>query len=138
MSNHAPQWSFVLERGPSCLYVRPIPNVDPDDSEKYSSGGQEPPLPDADGFADQIWQMMNQHLTTRLVLEMDHIPTIDIALRHELLELRDRIENRAGLLKLCNLTLEAKTALSSLGEQKTIARFESRADALLAGRHVRV
>lgn len=134
MPNLAPQWSFVLERGPSCLYVRPIPNLPTSPQEAFGRNRRAPALPDADGFADQVWQMLNQHLTFRLVLEMDHVPTIDAALRHELLDLRDRIEERAGLMKLCNLSAESKEALATLGEARSISRFETRADALLAGR----
>lgn len=134
MPNFAPQWSFVLERGPSCLYVRPIPNLPTSQPAAFGRSHQAPTLPDADGFADQVWQMLNQHLTFRLVLEMNHVPTIDAALRHELLDLRDRIEERAGVMKLCNLSAESKEALAALGVERSIARFETRADALLAGR----
>ena len=55
----APGWSIDATRGPDWLFVR----IHAGDSQWGS----------ADGLADAIWNLLRQHFTNRVVLEMDDL-----------------------------------------------------------------
>jgi len=52
-------WELDVDRGPDWLFVRPR-NVGPQATDT-------PPL------AEQIWSLLQQHFTDRLVLELDQV-----------------------------------------------------------------
>jgi len=97
----APGWELEVERGPNWLFVRTL-NLDPDSSE----------IPD---LADHIWSLLQQHLTYRVVLEMDGIGLLRSELIGELIRLQRRICQQGGLLRLAGLSAENRRVLETCG-----------------------
>ncbi|NLF08191.1 MAG: STAS domain-containing protein [Pirellulaceae bacterium] len=86
----APGCELEVQRGPDLLVVR-IKNFDPTE-------------PDSSSLVDRIWNILEQHFTYRLVLEMDEVPLLNSDLIDQLIDLSWRIEKRDGVLRLCGLS----------------------------------
>lgn len=123
-------WLFEVERGPSCLYVHPIPQ--PMSSLETDSDVIEDP---AIGFCDAIWELMDQHLSCRVVLELDQVADISPQFVNELVQLHQRVESHAGIVRLCGLCDESREMLahSDVGRVSELG-FATRDEALMAGR----
>lgn len=113
----APGWELKVERGPDCLFVR-ILNLDPEASE----------IPD---LADRIWNLLQQHFTYRLVLELDGIGPLRSELIGELIRLHRRVAQQGGLMRLCGLSAENRRILETCGLVQRLPIYESRQDAVL-------
>lgn len=83
-------WDFEVERGPDWLFVRP-----------RRAGGV---MQDASTFAEQIWSMLEQQFTHRLVLEMGAIDYLDSQLIGQLIWLYKRIHTHDGMMRVCELS----------------------------------
>lgn len=114
----APGWELEVDRGPNWLFVR-IRNPDAESSE----------IPD---LADCIWNLLQQHLTYRLVLELDGIDLLNSELIGELIRLQRRIRQREGVMRLCGLNAENRRILETCGLADRFAIYDSRRDAVLA------
>jgi len=79
-----------VERGPDWLLVR-VGNLNP-------AKADESPL------AEQIWLLLQQHFTYRLVLELDQLRLLTRHLIEQLVELHRRIEEHGGVMRLCGLS----------------------------------
>jgi anti-anti-sigma factor len=86
----APGWNLSVDRGPDWLIVK-IHGVE---EGKDSS----PPL------AERIWELLEQHLTHRLVLNLDEIPVLTSHLIGQLIDLYRRIIECDGVMRLCGLS----------------------------------
>jgi anti-anti-sigma factor len=86
----APECDFDVERGPDWLLVR-VRNLDLADAEA-------PPL------ADRLWQLLQQHFTYRLVLELDQVEVLDSYMVGQLMEVYGRIAEHEGVMRLCGLS----------------------------------
>ncbi len=113
----APGWELQVERGPDWLFVR-IYNPEPENSE----------IPD---LANSIWTLMHQHLTHRVVLELDGIGLLRSELIGELLRLHRRICQQGGLMRLCGLSAENRRILETCGLAGRLPIYECRRDAVL-------
>jgi anti-anti-sigma regulatory factor len=82
--------AFDVERGPDWLLVR-VRNLDLAE-------------PDSPPLAEQLWSLLEQHLTYRLVLEMDEVDMLNSYLLGELVRLYRWIEEHEGVLRVCGLT----------------------------------
>lgn len=114
----APGWELEVGRGPNWLFVR-IRNQDPDSEE----------IPD---LADRIWDLLQQHLTTRVVLELDGLGLLRSELIGELIRLHRRISQHGGLLRVCGLSAENRRILERCGLADWFPVYECREDAVLA------
>jgi len=114
----APGWELALERGPNWLFIR-ILNLEPDSSE----------IPD---LADRIWNLLEQHFTYRVVLEMDEIGPLCSELIGELIRLQRRISRQGGVLRLCSLSAENRRILEICGLADRFPIYDCRRDAVLA------
>jgi len=117
MQTLAPGWELEVERGPDWLFVR-IRNPDPDNSE----------VPD---LADRIWNLLLQHFTNRVVLELDDIGQLRSELIGELVRLHRRICQQRGLMRLCGLSPENRRILETCGLADRLPIYDCRRDALL-------
>ena len=86
----APGCELEVERGPDWLFVRV---ADSDQSEL-----QTPPL------AERVWNILRQHFTYRLVLELDQVSSLTSRLVAELVQLHRRVEEHGGVMRLCGLS----------------------------------
>jgi anti-anti-sigma regulatory factor len=93
---------YEVERGPDWLLVR-----------LSSPLARETPL------ADELWALLEQHFTYRLVLEMHEVRSLNSYLVGQLIRLCQRLEEHDGVLRVCGLSPDNCQVLraSSLDEQ---------------------
>ena len=80
----APSYALHVERGPDWLLVR-VKCADPMDLDAVS-------------LAEDIWSLLEQHFTYRLVLELDQVSVLTSHLIAQLLQLHRRLEQRDGVI----------------------------------------
>jgi anti-anti-sigma factor len=109
-------WEFEVDRGPDWLFVRPR---------------RMPGESSASNFAEQVWSLLEQHFSHRLVLEMNELEQLNSELIGQLVWLHKRIHTHDGLLRLCQLSDEQDEVLrvSRLGGY--FPRYQSREDAVM-------
>lgn len=114
----APGWELAVERGPDWLFVR-VANPDGDAS-------------DAPELADCIWSLLQQHLSHRLVLEMDAIDVLRSSLIGQLLKLHRRVSEQGGVMRLCGLSPPNRRVLKTCRLDDRFPVYDGRMDAVLA------
>lgn len=109
-------WEFEVDRGPDWLFVRPR-RV----SNEFGSAN----------FAEQVWSLLEQHFTHRLVLELSELDYLNSELIGQLVWLYKRVHTHDGLLRICQLSDAQDEVLhiSRLGGY--FPRFRSREDAVM-------
>jgi len=85
-----PGWSLAVDRGPDWLFVRPIP-LQHGDTEEVE-------------LAEAIWELCEQHLTYRVVLEFEEVAMLRSWLVGQLVLLKKRLCSHEGLLRICHLS----------------------------------
>ena len=121
MQTIAPGCELDVERGPDWLLVR-IRHLDPTECD-------EPAL------ADRLWQLLQQHFTYRLVLELDQVKVLNGRLVGELLELCRRIEKHEGVLRLCGLSPYSRQVLHACRLDERLPPYADREDAVMGRPH---
>jgi hypothetical protein len=110
-------WEFEVERGPDWLFVRPRRPA------KAS--------PDSSVFADQVWLILEQHFSHRVVLEMGEVGRLDARLIDQLLELYDRIHAHDGMMRICGLSSGNQELLKKRQLEGRFPRFQDREEAVM-------
>ena len=108
-----------VERGPDWLFVRP---------QGASLRGHE------DELADQIWHLLEQCTTHRLVLELDDVGPFVSSLVGQLVLLHQRICDRGGLMRLCGLSVANQRALNACRLSGYFPLYSDRTEAVMASR----
>ena len=112
-----PGCEFEVERGPDWLLVR-IVNLDPDPL-------QSPTL------SEHLWSLLERHLTYRLVLQLDALPVLDSYVLGQLLDLRQRVDGRGGLMRLCSLSPQNHRILHRSRLAEVFLPYHSREEAVM-------
>ncbi len=107
-----------VERGPDWLFVRLEP----------AGGGQRANL------ADSVWETIQEHGASRVVLELDRVECVDESLRGAIAELGSRLRDAGGLIRICGLSEPELVWLRSLPAAAAVPHFGSRAEAVGRGR----
>ncbi|MBM4002614.1 MAG: STAS domain-containing protein [Planctomycetes bacterium] len=112
------EWRTEIERGPGWLFVKlrsPAADV--------AHCGQ---------IADNLFQMMQSHLTRRMVLDLEDVPVFKSELLSQMLRLNNLVQSQGGILRLTGLSENNREVLrrSRLGER--LAEYESREAAVLS------
>jgi anti-anti-sigma factor len=110
-------WDLDIERGPDWLFVRP-----------HRCDGT---CDHAGALGDQVWAVLEQNRTHRLVLELDDIDCVTSGLVGQLLRLQKRIHAREGLLRICGLSAANAEVLEQCGLAGQIPQASSREDAVM-------
>jgi anti-anti-sigma factor len=116
----APSCEFQVERGPDWLLVC-IKNLDSRDSH----------IP----LADRLWDLMQQHFTHRLVLELNDVEVLSSHLIEELMTLYRRIEEHDGVLRLCGLSPENREVLHVCHLDERLLPYGDRHEAVMGRPH---
>ena len=82
-------------------------------------------------LADRIWQLLEQHFTYRVVLEMDQIATLDSHAIEQLIQLYQRISEHNGVLRLCGLSPQNRRALQACAMDDHLRSYDSREEAVM-------
>jgi anti-anti-sigma regulatory factor len=116
-------WDFEVERGPGWLFVRPRPH-----------GSSESDKPT---FAEQVWALLQQNFTNRLVLELGEVDQLDSHLVTQLLWLHKRVHAQDGLIRIAELSAENEEVLWSCGLEGQFPSHRNREDAVMCRSHPR-
>jgi anti-anti-sigma regulatory factor len=109
-------WELHVERGPDWLIVK---------IQDMGSNKERPPL------AELIWGLMQQHLTHRLVLEMDRIPTLNNYLIGQLRQLYRKIFEHEGVMRLCGLSARNRQLLHACRLDENLQSYHDRQEAVM-------
>jgi anti-anti-sigma factor len=109
-----------VERGPNWLLIR-VRRLDPDDV----CG----PI-----LAERIWSLMEQHLTDRLVLELDQVPLLTSHMIGQLIALYRRITEHEGVMRLCGLSPRNRAVLHQCRLDERLPAYADRQEAVLGTR----
>jgi anti-anti-sigma regulatory factor len=110
-----------VDRGPDWLLVR-LRNLDL-------------MTPDASSLADQLWNLLQQHFTYRLVLELDDVQ-VNSQMIGQLLQLYRRIEEHDGVLRLCGLSSGSQQVLHAAHLDDRLRPYGDRQEAVLGRPHM--
>ncbi|HEY4760449.1 MAG TPA: STAS domain-containing protein [Thermoguttaceae bacterium] len=113
----APGWELDVERGPDWLFLK-IQN-----KEAYNETS--PPL------AERIWDMMQQHLTSRLVLDLSQIPLLNSYLIGQLIKLYKQICEHDGVMRLCGLSSYNRRVLHTCHLEDRFQLYHDRREAVM-------
>jgi anti-anti-sigma factor len=119
----APGCEFDVERGPDWLLVR-VRNLDRADLETV-------PL------AEQLWSLLQQHFTYRLVLELDEVRLLNSYLIGQLIRLYRQIEEQDGVLRLCGLSPYNCQVLHTCRLDEQLLPYQDRQEAVMGCPHPR-
>jgi anti-anti-sigma regulatory factor len=109
-------YTLDVERGPDWLLVR-LRNLARTEPET-------PPL------AEQLWSLLEQHFTYRLVLEMDEVRLLNSYLIGQLMQLCRWIEEHDGVLRLCGLSPHNCQVLHSSHLDEQLLPYHDRREAV--------
>jgi anti-anti-sigma factor len=121
MLTKAPGCELDVERGPDWLLVRVR------DFELAEPG--DPPL------AEQVWSLLQQHFTYRLVLELDGVRLLNSPLLGQLIDLYRRIKKRAGVMRLCGLSPHNRQVLHTCRLDDRLLPYCDRQEAVMGCQH---
>ena len=117
MIGSAANWRLSVDRGPDWLIVK----IQPTTESEYAT--QE--------LADQLWAMLVQHFTYRLVLEMEEVDLMASPLVGQLIALHRKIGEQGGTLRLCGLSERCEDSLRLCRLRAHLATHENRLEAVL-------
>ncbi len=153
-------WQLAVERGPGWLFVRPYQPLQHeggpfqlDDELAGSDDGLagrslglagEETLADADtllgvaevevGLAEQVWQLLEQNFTRRVVLELDQLGCLTSQLVGQLVSLQDRVVAEGGVIRVCGLSPANQAVLGKCGLLGRFVCYDTRPDAVMGYR----
>ena len=106
-----------VDRGPNWLFVKVKP-LDEDDTE----------IP---ALADQLWSLLDQAFTYRLVLEMDEVRMLPSQLIGQLVLLHKRICLRGGMMRLSGLSAGNQQVLQTCRLADRFPAYRNRVEAVM-------
>ena len=115
--SYARGWNFDVDRGPDWLFVRP---------RRHGPHPGDTPL-----WAEQIWALLEQNFTYRLVLELDEVEYLDSCLVGQLVWLHKRIGANDGVLRICGLNEFNQDILHLCGLEGRFGLFRNREEAVM-------
>ena len=153
-------WQLAVERGPGWLFVRPHHPLQPDDglsqlddglagqgiglagpktspSRRRNSDRCRHDVGVADvevGLADQVWQLLEQNFTRRVVLELDQIGYLTSDLVDQLVSLQDRILAEGGVIRICGLSSANRGRIERVRTARPFFCYDTRPDAVMGYR----
>jgi anti-anti-sigma factor len=113
----APGCELDVERGPDWLLVT-VRSLSDDPS-------------DTDALIDQLWSLMERHFTYRLVLELDQLDVLGSYLIGQLVQLRKRVGDHDGVLRLCGLSADNRRVLRMCRLDDLFLPYQSRREAVM-------
>jgi anti-anti-sigma factor len=115
----ADSWRFRVERGPNCLFVRLCPH--------FGRGC------DDNDLAKELASLLDQHLTNRLVLELDDVDLLTSLLLGQLVDLSNRVRTQGGMVRLCGLSADNQYVLRTTRLDRRLPCYADRIDAVHGG-----
>ncbi len=109
-------WTVSVERGPDWLFIRL--QIVPEMAEDFSS------------LAEQVWHIVEQHFTYRVVLELQGRPFLSSSLLGQLVLLHKRLHVHGGVLRLCGLSSDQQRAIAASRLEARFPAYQNREEAV--------
>ncbi len=113
MTERTTSWDMEVDRGPNWLFVKLR-------HPRRDTNGNDVPL------ADELWNLLQQHFTSRMVVELDEVDRLQGWMLDELVNLNDRVASSGGMLRLCG----SNQANSETLKANRLPVFHSRQEAV--------
>lgn len=113
----APGWQLEVTRGPEWLFVEL--------TCEHEHEWDNPPL------ADSIWQLLEQHFTYRIVLDLSRVQMLHTWLVGQLVRLNHRVRAHDGVVRVCGLSERNQDVLRSCRLDGFFPHYRDRTDALV-------
>ena len=113
-------WSVDVCRGPDWLFVR-----------LHGCDGH---WHVADGLAESVWEMLQQHLAHRLVMELEDLRLLPSSLLGELVKLNKRVQSSGGIMRLSGLSQSNLDTLRLTRLDRCFPFYRTREDAVMGNR----
>jgi anti-anti-sigma factor len=113
----APGWELDVDREPNWLLVK-LRSPDPTASDPSS-------------LAEALWELLQQHRTDHLVLELDQMPVLYTSLIGQLVLLHKRLCVHGGAMRLCGLSPHNQEVLHICRLDDRFPPYRTREDAVL-------
>src|SRR5262245_25054142 len=113
-------WQLDVDRGPDWVFVRLHP-AEHGSTDDYT-------------LAEQIWAILQQSFTYRLVLELDEIGLMNSCMIAQLVLLSKRINSHGGLLRLCGLSAGNQEVVHMCRLDGCLPNYPNRGDAVMGHR----
>jgi anti-anti-sigma factor len=117
MSAITPGCELEVDRGPDWLLVR-VAEPDPTESETPN-------------LAERVWDILRQHFTYRLVLELDQVRLLSSRLIGQLMQLNRRIDEHGGVMRLCGLSPHNRQVLRTCHLHHHFRSYTGRHEAVM-------
>lgn len=115
----SPGWELDVHRGPDWLMVR----------LGRTRGAQGPTAP----LAEVLWELLERHLTHRLVVDLNAAENCDDDLLEQLVGLYDRVAGHGGVLRICGLSQQQRRALLERRLDDRLVPYSDMDDAVRGG-----
>jgi anti-anti-sigma regulatory factor len=119
----SPGCELHVERGPDWLLVR----VDCSDPLEL----------DAISLSEQIWSLLEQHFTYRLVLELERVTVLTSPMIGQLMQLHHRVEQHDGVMRVCGLSSHNREVLHACRVDEQLLPYHDRHEAVTGESHPR-
>jgi anti-anti-sigma factor len=133
-------WQLDVARGPGCVIVRPHHL----DAQRHKTaaktgvaaknsdadGGEDAALSDIASLAEDIWAILDNHLTYRVVLDMDEVAQLTSLLLGQLVALQARVDAHGGMVRVCGLSPLNENVLDITHLRDRIPCYGSRGEAV--------
>lgn len=86
-------------------------------------------------LALRLWELVNQHFTYRLILDLSRVERIDDDLVEELSWLAGSLRAHSGMLRLCGLPPGNHGALDRCRSEDCLLAYDDQREAIFSGRH---
>jgi anti-anti-sigma factor len=116
-------WRMEVDRGPDWMFVRLHP--------------AEEDIFDDRSLAEQIWGLLEQSFTYRLVLELEDIAILQSYLLAQLVMLAKRINSHGGMLRLCGVSPVNREVIHVCRLDECLPAYGDRGEAVMGHRLVR-
>jgi anti-anti-sigma regulatory factor len=110
-------WELDVERGPDWLLVTVRRPRDAGDI--------------SESLVESLWDLLERHLAHRLAVDLNQIRCLDDVLIDELLELRTRISQRGGVMRVCGLSPYNRRLLMDRQLEGQLVPYDDREEAVL-------
>ncbi len=117
-------YELHVERGPDWLLVR-VACSDPVELDAVS-------------LAEEIWSLLEQHFTYRLVLELDQVSVLTSHMIEQLMQLHHRLEHRGGVMRVCGLSPYNCEVLHACRVDEELLPYQDRQEAVTGQTHARL
>jgi anti-anti-sigma factor len=138
-------WQLDVARGPGCVIVRPhhldkqplrgttAKNAATRHAATMDTAAaevEEVTLSEVASLAEDIWAILDKHLTYRVVLDMDDVTQLTSGVLGQLVALQARVDAHGGMVRVCGLSPSNENVLDVTQLRSHIPCYSTRGEAV--------